>query len=443
MRRGDRFVNVFATAAVVTAIGIIAWGFFPGYTNPDTLSILDQARTGAINDWHTPVVSAFWRLLGGGFWLVGASFLLNLTAVSVLMHRLFALSGFSYAAACVATILTCYTPPILSILSVVGKDNWVAGLFLCAIYLTICYHQRNLWFFLILRYLALILAILVRPDFSFISILFLCLESLFSDGNLPKRARRCVLGIATVILGYFGINYAVNTIDHVKKVHPETFLFVSDLIDLSVSENRLVIPEAYLDDIDLKTIRAKYVYPDVNLVFFGPPPNVSLDSSSIEQFSSLKKVWVDSLERAPFRFAKHRWDIFILYLRNQDYVPQFVVPNEQSLQIRHVTSNLMFLRYLTSFTHGILQRHFVTLFGCLALICLMSLNGPPADIQRWLTVGLICSFVYQVIFSVIGFPPYWRFASAGVLFFWICFYIAAGYGCARFLKKKAASVIRD
>jgi hypothetical protein len=41
-------------------------------------------------------------------------------------------------------------------------------------------------------------------------------------------------------------------------------------------------------------------------------------------------------------------------------------------------------------------------------------------------MALVCAFIFQLLFSILGFPPYFRFGYAGLVTFWVGFYIFVG-----------------
>jgi hypothetical protein len=411
---------------LLVSICLVWWAFAPGNMNSDTVGMLMQARTRTFSDWHSPAIEMIWSLLGAGPWVVALTFFLTLGGFAFFTYSLFKLTGFSHRAACIFTILTCYTPPVLGLLGYSCKDSWVAVLFLGTLYLTICYHQRPNFLCLVLRNSALVAAILIRQEFLLIGILFLILEYFFSTAG-TFRFKRLILNGAAVIGGYFALNGAIGYMEHVTKSHPVSFLYVSDLIDLSVAENRLIIPPYYLNGSDLETIREHYHYPDVNAVFYGEPPNLDYHAPMPEQeFLNLQRVWLHEVLNNPVRCLEHRLSIFKAYLWAGTYYSGVIDPNNEGLFIYHKKADALLLGYLGLFTHGLLQRHFFDFFGCPALIVLLLRFAPTTRSRKWLIVGLICAFFYQILFSAIGFPPYSRFASAGRLIFWISFYVVAG-----------------
>jgi hypothetical protein len=315
---------------------------------------------------------------------------------------------------------------VLGLLGYSGKDSWVAMLFLGSLYFTICYHQSHRLLSVILRNATFVAAILIRPEFVFIAVLFLFIEFLFSSETFAVCLRRMVLNGVAVIGCWLGLNVTIDSLGPVTTVHPETCLYISDLIDFSVAENRLLIPDYYLNGSDIDSIRERYRYPDVNAVFYGEPPNLTIHWPMPErEFLNLRRVWMREILSHPGRAVEHRLSIFKSYLWSGNYFSDTIDFNNDGLETYHKGANGFLSRYLGLFAHGLLQRHFFSFFGCLALIFLLIKSVSEWPDRKWLIAGLVCAMAYQALFSIIGFPPYWRFGSASVLVFWIVFYVVA------------------
>jgi hypothetical protein len=145
--------------------------------------------------------------------------------------------------------------------------------------------------------MACVAAILVRPEFIIIVGLFLLLEFLFANEfPLHRRHRRLIASGLVVLGGYLGTDGVTRYFEHTARVHPEQFLYLSDLVDLSVSENRILIPAPFLDGNDLATIKKHYRFPDVVPVFWGEPKDEMIRfSRQPEEVSDLRLKWIISV----------------------------------------------------------------------------------------------------------------------------------------------------
>ena len=124
------------TGLVAVFVFLVGWAFAPGHTNADTIDMFTQARTGVFHDWHSPIVSATWFLLGAQPWVLALTLFVTLGCFAFFAYKLFRQAGFPHSTACIFTILTCYTPPVLGYLGCVCKDTWIAVLFLGILFLS-------------------------------------------------------------------------------------------------------------------------------------------------------------------------------------------------------------------------------------------------------------------------------------------------------------------
>jgi hypothetical protein len=107
-----------------------------------------------------------------------------------------------------------------------------------------------------------------------------------------RRLKRLIASGLVVVRGYLGTDGAVRYFEHAARVHPEQFLYLSDLTDLSVAKNRMLIPAAFLNGNDLGTIKKHYRFPDVTDVFWGEPQREMVRcSENAEDVSDLRRVW--------------------------------------------------------------------------------------------------------------------------------------------------------
>ena len=114
---------------------VAAWVLFvlfgyPGYMRPDALDELVDSRTGTFTDWHSPMLTELWRVLGrvvAGpaplFLLQGTMLLLGTYSLSrrVLTER--------RATAAAATVLL--FPPLLSTTALVSEDATLTAFLIC------------------------------------------------------------------------------------------------------------------------------------------------------------------------------------------------------------------------------------------------------------------------------------------------------------------------
>jgi hypothetical protein len=176
-----------------------------------------------------------------------------------------------------------------------------------------------------------------------------------------------------VLGGYLGTDAAARYFEHAARVHPEQFLYLSDLTDLSVAENRILIPAPFLNGNDLSIIKKHYRFPEVTGVFWGEPKGemIKFGSTRPEEVSDLRRAWIHEVWNNPGRCLQYRYGILERYLRDGLYYQSGIDPNDAGLFIYHKRANDLLLKYLAAFLHGPLQRHFISFLGCPVLVALL------------------------------------------------------------------------
>jgi len=119
---------------VVVLAGV--WGLFvayswPGFMSYDSVKQLVQARSGALGNWHPPLMAWLWSMLDA---IVAGPALMLLLQTGLFVIGLYAVLR-RYAApmrAAVAASIVFVFPPVFAPLSVIWKDSLMAAVMLCA-----------------------------------------------------------------------------------------------------------------------------------------------------------------------------------------------------------------------------------------------------------------------------------------------------------------------
>lgn len=118
-----------AAVLIVTAVFAIAYGY-PGYMNFDAAEQLKQARAGAYDDWHPPLMARYWHYLDqvihGPFTLLVLQITFFLIGGYGLLRR-----RFQPLAAAFMTAAVLLWPPVLAVMGPVWKDAQMVGFLLC------------------------------------------------------------------------------------------------------------------------------------------------------------------------------------------------------------------------------------------------------------------------------------------------------------------------
>jgi hypothetical protein len=95
MRLSEKSISsAIYTGLVVVFVFLVGWAFAPGHTNADTIDMFAQARTGVFHDWHSPIVSATWFLLGAQPWVLALTFFFYSGRLCFFAYKIFKQAGF-------------------------------------------------------------------------------------------------------------------------------------------------------------------------------------------------------------------------------------------------------------------------------------------------------------------------------------------------------------
>jgi fumarate reductase subunit D len=427
---GRWWLDFVASMLLLASLFWIGWATAPGHMNADSLNMYTQAKTGFFHDWHSPLIAGLWHLLGAQPWVLVFTLFVTLTAFGFFCYRIYRAAGFGHVPSCLLTIATAYTPPVLANLDYHSKDTWVAVVFLAMVQLTISDQARPRFWILVTRNLAGVVGILVRPEFIFVVALFLSLEFLAVKKmamELGPRFRSFLFSGLMVLAVYFALDATIRKLEHTARVYPDQYIYLSDLADLSVAQNKVFVPPAFLGGIDLETLKKHYRRSDMFSIFWEKPDDEMLQfSKQPADIANLKQAWRQGLCAYPGTYLKHRLIYFRQYLWEGAYFGEGIDPNPYGIALYHPSANASLMDYLRCFTHTFVQRHFLTFFGCPVVIALLLRRGPWTEARRILVIALLCAIFYQALFSVLGISPQHRFAYAGLVVFWIGVYIAIG-----------------
>ena len=304
--------GVFALFAAL--VSLVYW---PGQVDPDSLDEWNEAATGHFANWHTPLLSALWRIpyvlgMTSPGWVLAASlFALVLGFYLVLRVRF----GRSLSAA--IAILCCCWPPVLSWAVHIGRDAWFAELSLCAFgfaarMVRLGRRQRR---FNITA--ALVFAFLCGASWQIgivaLSALFVFLAFALLPGGVPHR-RLAACGTALVAcVALFGIQIGVEAALRTGATYPEQGTYIYDLGQLSRMEQKVLFPSQ-----TLLSQRTALEY--LNKIQIGADDGY-VGSKAVVKFpmhgagvTALRSAWVSSVLHHPWDYLKERTDLALAQL---------------------------------------------------------------------------------------------------------------------------------
>lgn len=398
------------------------WMFSPGSTNSDTIDMLNQAVTGHYRDWHSPLLSMVWSIFPSATGALASTFLFNFIIFPLSTIGIAYLCGAPFRSACFIATLALITPAVLGVMSCLCKDTLVADLFLASVYFSLL-GKNGSWKCAIIKIILLTLAVLVRPEFIIIAVLYLMSEAFLGR---PRCLRCGFVSSISVILGVFLVTHVLYPLKKVAQVYPQQFIYLGELVDLSVHSHSMLVPEPFRNHLSIEDLQRSYADPDVTRCFWPAPGNesdvhIKLCFGSAD-YLHLEHVWFQAALSHPGEEVAHRGRLLARYLWEGSYFSSGIDENTLGIQAAHPAAQKIGIRYLYLFLREPFHRHFVAfLFGPFVMFYLLKKASPE---RRLLVIALICGFMYQCLFCLIlGLPAYFRFGAAGLVLSWISLYI--------------------
>lgn len=115
-------------AGAILALGLSCFLLvaYPGFTSPDSISQLTEARRGVYSDWHPPFMAFVWRYLD---MLWSGTFLMLVLQSTTFLLGAYALLARTMVPKRAAVVAVCVLlfPPIFTPMAVIWKDSQMAG----------------------------------------------------------------------------------------------------------------------------------------------------------------------------------------------------------------------------------------------------------------------------------------------------------------------------
>jgi len=315
--RGREWVSSsVAFLALVAVTAMVSVVFWPGHMNLDTLDELRQAQAGWYDTWHTPVLSALWRVLilaglhSPGWVLAGG--LLTLLVGFYLLLRIRLSRPWAFAGAALLLVF----PPVLGFDVELGTDAWFTAAIVCGFgFASRCARTSGLSRLasVAAAVLMALLAIGARPTAVPLVFVLMCALCLVL---LPGRLRgwRRLLGITSVAvvttLALYGSIVGLERyVLHASFSHPEAITYYDDLVALSVAEHQVLLPADVFPSQDINYLDRLASPPgplDIGPLFFGSNPPAAPVSLNDAQARTLQHAWMRAILRHPYAYLRER-----------------------------------------------------------------------------------------------------------------------------------------
>lgn len=401
--RGTR--QLAAALSVVTALtaytAAVAVVFWPGQIDDDTLDEVTSAATGHYNDFHTPLLSALWRVpymagVRSPGWILAAAVMTLLIGLYLVLR-----TRFGRVASTIGAILCCSWPPVLSWAVHVGRDLWFTAFCVCAFgfaarAVRMGPSQRR---FNVAA--TVVMGCLCCATWQIALVPLLALFAVVAGIVLPRRMRHRRLAVCGAALAacvaLFGLQTGIEKAIGTKSTYPQQSLFVYDLARLSTMEGKILLPS----DVVVPNSNAKRTllhvptggYPD--LVFSGHPVVDFLINA--HQEASLQHAWIHAIVHDPLAYLDQRTDLTLAQLSiTEPSLGIYQIPNSPTKRFRALSTTLQSdgIDYLKFFTSGA-DRHGdiifdVWIYGLIlvAAVPILLKRREPCDL---VVVGLACA----------------------------------------------------
>jgi hypothetical protein len=313
------FEWVLPVALLLALVAVIGIAFWPGRMNADTLSQINQMRTGHYNDQLAPILDAFWQPfyrngIGPG-WVLTAQLLLFVAGTFSLLRR-----QFPPLVAATIVVLISLAPQAFGELALVGRDAWFLSLFVATFASVDLALAASGWRRLAYTLCALIFAWLaIAARQNAVTAVFLPLGLLaapFLKQRLGERRHgRALLIMSATVAGIivtvvmYGSQILVNDAIGVQKSHPTAQLALTDLATMSRDANHDYIPTSVLPGHSMPVIRADSSVAGSAGLLFSPNAPISY-AFTAKTASALQHAWIHRIESNPLSWVNARFQLF-------------------------------------------------------------------------------------------------------------------------------------
>lgn len=398
-----------AWIAVAVLSVIAVFPSLPGRMNADALDMFGQAMRGSYRDWHIPLVSWFWGVLGASPTMIAIETVLVAFAMLASFAILFRRAGLGDRGAVVAAALLGFFPPIYSYLAAVAKDTWAAAILLLLLVLSVI-RQRD-WS-VGLRAALVALAIVIRPEMLLLVPLFLAAEYFL----FGRRGRQPLLFAGFLAVLLVAHNQFIYRVLPTERTNPESVIFLFDLAGMSMRSGEMLLTPAAFPPQDMAVLEKHYVRDHIAPLLWAKPKEEMLVQVRGDDLRDLRSRWIGSIMAHPGDYIAVRLGVIRSYFRGHwRYHPGID---------KNPVIGLNF-EGLNGAVNAVLDRvprflfsHWLPLWGNFLLVGTLLWLGEqrrrPA-IFSYAGIGL----AYQLILLPLIVAPEFRFGYGGVVLFYL------------------------
>jgi len=304
-------------AAIGFAVNLIA--YYPGFMEPDTVDIYEQALNHHYRDWHPPAMAWFWGLLnhihhGPQVMLIWQLGLLWMSFYLLATH------WFTTKRTILWLFLGFFLAPFIQNFAgyIIGDSEmaltWVLAV---SIILKAVSKQRPMnageavCAFLLIGYGSLV-RINALP--GAIPLYYFWAANLFGK---PVRRRTVLLSTALSIVFVFGAQTLIKVLLKPQQQHPEYKLFLHDIAGVYVKTGENYFPSFVTEHpgFDPAYLKANYTTATADNLYWNEERKFSFPLVDDSTALVMKKAWMQAIRQHPVPYIGNRLDGYLYYLR--------------------------------------------------------------------------------------------------------------------------------
>ncbi|MDQ3340188.1 MAG: hypothetical protein M4D80_33950 [Myxococcota bacterium] len=283
---------------------------YPGFTSPDSIQQLDQARRSTYGDWHPPMMAVLWhycdKIWTGTFLMLVLQSATFLVGVDGILRRFL-----TPTRAAIAAVLVLLFPPVMTTMAVIWKDSQMAGYVLAG---TACMlSPRYRW--KIVGCFLLFLATAVRHNALAATLPIVVILFVWRDSWTGWRRYALAFGVWIAITGAASVANKLVTDHKDFPWHNSVALFdIAGTVRFSnIKDDAKLV--ALLEGVPLYgrtriAERVRKVYSPTGHYWLTHEPDRVFDLPSVEQMDSVKSAWLRIITKHPGAFIVHRMRVF-------------------------------------------------------------------------------------------------------------------------------------
>lgn len=441
---------------LLAPLALVALSFWPGHMSADTLTQVEQARTGSYTNQHAPLLIALWHPFfergAGPGWVLTAQLLTFSLGCFLVLRAVFRPLG-----AALVTAALCLFPPVFGMLGYVGRDTWFTALLVLTFGLTVRAAQRRgrrRIAFAAVAVAAAWLTLAARQNAAAAVVVALAmlagvLLGAWADRRpafpalVASHRRRIVVAaaigvVATVAL--MGTQVLAQRALQVADVNPEQYLYIYDLAALSEDDRENQFPAAIMPERGMAPVDRYWNVDSVNGYLFTADAPIATPLPD-RLVGRLRDAWLDAIRENPLDYLDERGTLMLRQLALTrramwTYHPQ-IDPNPWGYAVKFPELNRRAKEYVQHFADAALDGGILYRVWFYALL---ALAGAVVLMRRSRGATVACAGALGL--GAITYQAGLFFGAMGTQYRFQLPLVVAGLLCAAMLLRLAAARLR-